>query len=188
MPAAVNIYYAALIFWWIIEVWIILRDIGKARIGKDNFSTIIIIIMVVVGNYLGNTLGNITYHPIFGSSSQHFIIGSVLIILGVGIRIWSVVALGKFFRITVMVQKGHRVITHGPYTYIRHPSYLGILIAILGAGFGIENWLGLFYLFIFIFLGLEYRMSVEEKVLQSELGKRYKDYMKKTKKLIPLVY
>jgi protein-S-isoprenylcysteine O-methyltransferase Ste14 len=188
MSSLVILYYAAIVYWVGVESWIWLREIGKILTGKDRNTRLIIVGCIVIAVYLATTLIKNTTFSIWGSSDVHYVLGALVIIAGVSFRLWSVLTLGKFFRTTVMVQNKHKVITHGPYKYIRHPSYSGALVATVGVGLGTGNWLALLAMLLCIFVGLRYRISVEEKVLQKELGKDYQDYMQRTKKLIPFLY
>src|SRR4051812_44421567 len=58
------------------------------------------------------------------------IIGIILLLAGISLRVWSINILGKNFTAAVKVTKEHELIKTGPYRYVRHPSYLGALIAI----------------------------------------------------------
>jgi protein-S-isoprenylcysteine O-methyltransferase Ste14 len=80
------------------------------------------------------------------------------------------------------------VISSGPYRLIRHPSYTGFLITLLGFGLSFtNNWLSLLVIMGCALLGFSYRIQVEEHVLQAQLGQRYQEYMRRTKRLIPFV-
>src|SRR5262249_56376675 len=61
-------------------------------------------------------------------------VGLVLIASGIGLRVWSIATLGRFFQYQIKVQPGHRVVTGGPYRYVRHPSYTGIALVLAGVG------------------------------------------------------
>jgi protein-S-isoprenylcysteine O-methyltransferase Ste14 len=75
-----------------------------------------------------------------------------------------------------------------PHRLIRHPSYSGLLIILLGFGLSLtNNWLSMFVIMGCTLIGLGYRMHVEEHALQAELGQRYREYMRRTKRLIPFV-
>ena len=188
MNIALTTYSTAIVFWLITEAWVGLRERGKVLKGKDMNSRNMVVIASVIATYIGVTLSHKTFFPILGNSTENFILGAIIIVVGISLRIWSVRTLGQFFRSTVMVQEKHLVISHGPYKYVRHPSYSGVLIAILGVGIGTGNWLSLLVMFLLIFIGLLYRIKIEEKVLSTELGETYRNYMRHTKKLIPFVY
>jgi protein-S-isoprenylcysteine O-methyltransferase Ste14 len=87
----------------------------------------------------------------------------------------------------VAIAPEQTVIETGPYRLIRHPSYTGLLIILLGYGFCLTNWLSLLVLMGCSLLGFWYRIYVEEQVLQAQLGQRYQEYMRRTKRLIPFV-
>ncbi len=113
--------------------------------------------------------------------------GLALLALGVAIRQWAVLTLGRYFSETVGVQQGQKIIDTGPYRLIRHPAYTGVLIALLGTGIAISSWGATLLLLIVFTLAYGYRVSVEEKALASQLGDEYIRYMKRTKRLIPFL-
>ena len=114
--------------------------------------------------------------------------GVVIFALGEALRVWSKVALGRYFTYTVQTSSDQPVITSGPYRYVRHPSYTGLLLMMVGAGAAYGNWLGLAGLVVGGFVGLRYRIYVEEKALIEELGDRYRSYADDHKRLIPFVW
>lgn len=113
--------------------------------------------------------------------------GLVLMALGILLRQWAVLVLGRFFSETMGVQEGQKVVDKGPYRYIRHPAYTGVLLAFLGIGLAIRSWGVTFLLLVVFALAYGYRVIVEEKALASELGDEYVRYMKRTKRLIPFI-
>ena len=100
--------------------------------------------------------------------------------------VWAKVALGRYFTYTVMTSSDQPVITSGPYRYVRHPSYTGILLIAIGAGAVWGNWLGLGALTLGDARRLGLRIYVEEKALLEELGDRYRSYAEDHKRLRPL--
>jgi protein-S-isoprenylcysteine O-methyltransferase Ste14 len=97
--------------------------------------------------------------------------------------------LGRSFTTSVAIAPDQIVIETGPYRLIRHPSYTGILITLLGLGLSLtSNWLSLLVIIGCALIGFSYRIRVEEHVLQESLGQRYQDYMQRTKRLIPFVF
>jgi protein-S-isoprenylcysteine O-methyltransferase Ste14 len=81
--------------------------------------------------------------------------------------------------------EGHKIIDKGLYGIIRHPSYLGSLVTFAGLGLALENWLSLLVLLALPVAATLYRISVEEKALLDHFGSAYRDYMRRTKRLIP---
>lgn len=112
-------------------------------------------------------------------------LGLLLIPLGLALREWAIIKLGRFFSRTVQLEVGHKIITDGPYRWIRHPSYTGMLLIYLGIAFAIGTWLGVFVAFGLMLGAIMYRISIEEKVLIEAFGTAYQDYMQRTWRLFP---
>jgi protein-S-isoprenylcysteine O-methyltransferase len=108
--------------------------------------------------------------------------------VGLSLRWYSIVILGRFFTVNVAIAADHRLIDTGPYRYLRHPSYTGALLAFLGLGLCLGNWVSLLLLIVPILLVFLRRMHVEEAALLQGLGEPYRDYMRRTKRLIPGLY
>ena len=75
----------------------------------------------------------------------------------------------------------------GPYRYIRHPSYTGAIITLVGFGLTLGNWAGLFALIACGAIGYAYRIRVEETALVGALGEPYRQYMARTRRLVPFL-
>jgi protein-S-isoprenylcysteine O-methyltransferase Ste14 len=114
--------------------------------------------------------------------------GILLILLGISWRWYAIRTLGKYFTAAMMIHADQQVVQSGPYKMIRHPSYSGVLLIIIGVGFMIGNWVSLLLITTGLFIGLLYRMSVEEQELLQHLGQPYKEYMQRTKRLIPFLF
>jgi protein-S-isoprenylcysteine O-methyltransferase len=114
--------------------------------------------------------------------------GLVLVFLGEALRLWAVFALGRFFSSQVAVSEGHRVVESGPFSIVRHPSYLGALLAFLGLGFAFGNLLAVGIIIIPITTAFVIRIYVEERVLRQALGADYTEYCRKRKRLLPGIW
>ena len=86
------------------------------------------------------------------------------------------------------IASDHKVIQHGLYAVVRHPSYAGSLLSSIGLGFAFVNWLSLVVVVAFAIAGIAYRISVEEHALTSALGDEYRHYAARTKRLVPGIY
>jgi protein-S-isoprenylcysteine O-methyltransferase Ste14 len=96
--------------------------------------------------------------------------------------------LGKNFTATVKITKEHELIKTGPYKVIRHPSYLGALIAIIGCPVFLNNTYTIFISCIAMMIAYYFRINVEEKTLSNHFGEFYEDYKKTTYRLLPLIW
>ena len=119
---------------------------------------------------------------------QVTIAGIVVIVLGAALRWWAIFTLGRYFTFEVATRSTQRVVRSGPYRFVRHPSYTAILIMLLGVGMVLANWASLVLMLVSGLAGLLYRVMVEERALMEALGQPYADYMRQTKRLIPLIF
>jgi protein-S-isoprenylcysteine O-methyltransferase Ste14 len=105
--------------------------------------------------------------------------------LGLAIRVWTIAALGRAFRTSVEVDPGQAVVSTGPYRWVRHPSYGGLVLIVIGCGLAADNWLALAICTMLPLPALLRRIYVEEGELTRVLGDRYRAYQAHTKRLIP---
>jgi protein-S-isoprenylcysteine O-methyltransferase Ste14 len=114
--------------------------------------------------------------------------GLALFVLGMGFTVSAYRTLGRFFSLTVRVQTDHRVVETGPYRFIRHPGYVGVIVGFLGLGLALQSWVSVLLLLVATSSALAYRLYVEEKFMVAELGDEYVQYMRRSKRLIPYVW
>jgi protein-S-isoprenylcysteine O-methyltransferase Ste14 len=112
-------------------------------------------------------------------------VGVVVIWVGLALRVWAVLTLGRSFSTFIQVDADQAVVTRGPYRWVRHPSYSGLLLIALGFGLGVGNWLSLAICAVIPVLGLLPRIAVEEAELVRVLGDQYRSYQKTTRRLVP---
>ena len=115
-------------------------------------------------------------------------VGVAIMISGIVFRRYVISYLGRFFTSTIQIQKDHELVKTGPYRYIRHPSYLGIIILSLGLGTALANWISLLLCIALPAIGLMRRIKFEEKELEQHFGKQYQDYRKNTWRVIPFIF
>jgi protein-S-isoprenylcysteine O-methyltransferase Ste14 len=114
-----------------------------------------------------------------------FVLGTVLGWLGLLLRWWS---LGKYFTTVLKTSADQLVVGRGPYRVLRHPSYTGLLAALLGCGLMLGNWVGTAASFLLILLALIYRLLREEHAMIDTLGDAYLDFAKDRARLVPFVW
>jgi protein-S-isoprenylcysteine O-methyltransferase Ste14 len=96
--------------------------------------------------------------------------------------------LGRSFTGTVTVPANGRIIEDGIYRFVRHPSYTGGFIFVVGLGLASTNLWSLMILTIGAVIMFWYRVRIEEKILAGSLGSAYVEYMTRTKRFIPYVF
>jgi len=114
-------------------------------------------------------------------------LGVALCAAGGVLRLWPVFVLSRRFSGLVAIQPGHRLVTDGIYGVIRHPSYLGLIVNLLGWALAFRSVIGLLLvaLTVLILLG---RIHSEEALLRSQFGAEYDAYRARTWRLIPGLY
>jgi len=113
---------------------------GPATVDRSAFILLPAMAGCVV---LAEVLGRHGGLPWPGGLVWPFAAGMVLIVAGLGLRVWSIITLGRFFQYFIKVQPGHRVVTSGPYRFVRHPSYTGDRARAGGDRAGLRRRVGL---------------------------------------------
>ncbi len=124
----------------------------------------------------------------FDGGATLYWVGFAMFVGGIALRWYSISYLGRFFTVDVTVKSDQTVVDTGPYKFIRHPSYTGSLLAFLGLGICFANYATLAIMMIPITSVFLYRMKIEEAALQTGLGEAYRNYMSRTKRLVPFLY
>jgi protein-S-isoprenylcysteine O-methyltransferase len=114
-------------------------------------------------------------------------VGLALYAFGAALRLWAVLTLGRLFTLSVGVQAAHHVVANGPYHFVRHPSYSGVLIASLGLGIALANWLSIAVLALVPLPAALVRIRVEERNLLAALGEEYRGYARSRARLLPRI-
>jgi len=113
--------------------------------------------------------------------------GVALFAAGISFQAWSTITLGKWFSPRIAIQPEHELIQTGPYAYVRHPFYTGLLACLVGAPAVFGFWIGLPVAALAGGVVL-YRVSVEERLLEAEFGEVFRAHRARTASLIPFVF
>lgn len=114
-------------------------------------------------------------------------LGWLLVLLGLGFACWARVTLGRNWSATVQLKQDHELIEQGPYRWVRHPIYTGMLLGVLGSVLAIGAPFGLLALAL-VGGGFVVKLRHEEALMRACFGAAYVDYMRHTKALIPGVW
>ena len=171
------------------EIFMSLRQKRKRKIEKygDRLSIWILGISIAIGYSLSFSIGSTKIGRIYHWDT-FFVIGMILTLVGLIVRINSILTLKQQFTYTFTKIENHELIESGLYKVIRHPGYLGQLIIFLGISTSLSNWLSVLLMIITVLFGYIYRINIEERFMINQLGQKYIDYQKRTKKLIPMIY
>lgn len=161
-----------------------LRVVNRQAERGSDWTFPVVIASVVIGINLGFRAASVPAASI-GAATALGIAGLVLVVAGAALRIWSIMVLGRLFTFVVSVQREHHLVERGPYRLIRHPSYTGGLLGLLGTGVALDNWLSVAALLLLPLVGVLIRVPFEEAQLRRGLGDVYVAYAARTSRLIP---
>lgn len=189
MNIKVIIIVAFSLLYGFFEIFMSMRQRNKRSVIKtgDRLSIWILIICISLGYWLSFIIGATRTGRIYHWDT-FFLIGALLAIIGLIIRVSAIMTLKQHFTYTVTKIENHELIENGLYKSIRHPGYLGQMIIFLGISTSLSNWLSIIFMIVPVFIGYIYRITVEEKFMIKQMGQKYLDYRKRTKRLIPLIY
>jgi protein-S-isoprenylcysteine O-methyltransferase Ste14 len=148
---------------------------ARRRIPMVGLSVLSVLLLVRV--FRGGSLA--IHSPVLGA------IGAVVFASGIAFAIWARIQLGRNWGMPMTQKAEPELVTSGPYRFVRHPIYSGLLAALLGTAL-VTNLIGLIVVAI---LGgyFYYSASVEEKNLIATFPTAYPAYRTSTKMLIPFV-
>ena len=107
---------------------------------------------------------------------------------GIALRVNAVTTLGSMFNPLVAIHEGHVLVEEGPYRFVRHPSYAGVLLLSLGIGVAFANLASLVAIVGLRLAGYVRRINVEETALAEGLGEAYARYAQSRARLVPGVW
>lgn len=162
-------------------------DDTKEKKETDKFSVLLILVMSVV-----SVMAPVIDWAYFIEEKSDFtwvtLLGIVMMIGGMLFRAWAVRTLGSYFTPTVQIKKDHELVTAGPYSFVRHPSYTGAFLSIIGSAVVLGSWIGFLVAVTSMTIAYYFRISIEEKKLSAHFGTTYQQYQHTTKRIIPFVW
>jgi protein-S-isoprenylcysteine O-methyltransferase Ste14 len=123
------------------------------------------------------------------------IVGIVFSVLTVAIAAASgwlleaaVHTLGKQWALAARLVEGHKLITVGPYAYVRNPIYTGMLGMLIATGLAMEHWIALIVAVVVFIVGLVIRVRSEEKLLRAAFGEEFEAYARRVPAVLPGIF
>lgn len=185
--AAITGLWLIFVGYWFVAAMRVKRSVSSARWRGGLFRA-----ALAIGVFLlirASFRGNVWRHVPFAATSVSPIAASVgvaLCALGIAIAIWARTSLGRNWGMPMSLREGHELVTTGPYAFVRHPIYTGILLAVIGTTLvrGIP-WI---VLSAAIFAYFIYAATIEERSMIGQFPKEYPAYVNRTKMLIPFLF
>ncbi|MCL4560654.1 MAG: isoprenylcysteine carboxylmethyltransferase family protein [Chloroflexi bacterium] len=115
-------------------------------------------------------------------------VGLVIMLLGLGLRIWSMRVLGAYYSRKLKIGDEQDIITQGPYRVIRHPGYLGTILLWVALSLALADWIAVAIVAVMMLAIYSRRIRTEEAMLLTAFGENYRQYCQHTWRLIPFIY
>ena len=175
---------------WIIFglIWLIARLRTKPTQERAPFTSRLLYgIPVLIGAYLmavDNTALGRAVERFLPRSAGLDIAAIALTAAGIAFAVWARFYLGGNWSSAVSVKVDHQLVRTGPYAWVRHPIYSGILLAIFGTALARGKAVGFLGL-AFFWLGFWIKSRMEEQFMRKTFGEQYEEYSRTTGALIP---
>lgn len=184
MDSGVNfdlVFAGAYLLWLVFESFVSKKELGQGKKTRD-FGTCEIYALAQAITILSALWFKSRWTP----PGMIHLLGGLVFCLGVIFRLWAIKTLGRYYSHIVREVKAHIIIDAGPYRFIRHPAYAGMILANAGVLIFFFNPYTAFFFFLILIPAILLRIFVEEKTLMGITG--YKEYAGHKKRLIPFVW
>ena len=177
---------------WVWLAWIVYwfgSALGTRRtVRREPFAQRMgtIVVMVLAVGLLGlvdERFGFLRQRFVPDSESVHRM-GLALTLAGLAFTVWARIHLGQFWSARVGLKEGHELIQSGPYAWVRHPIYSGILVAVMGSAVVAGDYRALLAV-VLVWVALNLKARREEKLLSEHFGEAFVQYCQRTGALVP---
>jgi protein-S-isoprenylcysteine O-methyltransferase Ste14 len=178
--------WLGLIIYWMVSAPGAKRSLGSRRTWKETSLRLIAVALVLI--VLAVPPVRHTFRDLQAYQTQSAVLGVTGVVLcaaGVVLAFLARLYLGRNWGLPVSRKENPELVTNGPYCYVRHPIYIGIMLAMLGTAIGASVfWVVPLILFSGYFV---YSARCEEKIMIAQFPEQYPAYMRRTRMLVPFV-
>ena len=132
------------------------------------------------------------FTPVVAGSDLITMVSSALAICAAVGSVWlitmAVHTLGKEWSLTARLVEGHKLATSGPYAFVRHPIYTGMLGMLVATGLAMSHWAALLVALVIFFIGTTIRVRSEERLLREAFGEQFENYVRNVRAIVPGLY
>lgn len=111
-------------------------------------------------------------------------LGAALTFSGVLVMLWARICLGRNWSFVAAVTNDHELVTGGPYRWVRHPIYSGLMLGFIGTAMAIGQWRGILAVALLL-IAIAQRIVVEERFMRQQFGVDYDAYAQRVRALVP---
>jgi protein-S-isoprenylcysteine O-methyltransferase Ste14 len=172
-------------FLWIIE-FALFPSKHESTAEKKSFFKILAVILI--SHLLTIFFTLLGWFRLASDTKIFEIIALILYGTGLSLRYISIFYLGRYFTRNVHVEDSHELISKGPYKFLRHPLYLGLLLLTISVPIFFANGMMMIFSTVLMFWILNRRMSIEESLMEHKLGSTYLLWKNSRYRFIPFIY
>ena len=182
------LFWAVFLFAYVPEFALVARSRPAQGEKADRGSMTLIMLAGWIGMMGAFVVTGVHAFMITRGQKAWFAAGLLALLSGRLLQLHCWRMLGKHFTGDVKASPDQPVVERGIYRWVRHPSYTGGMLMYLGTGLALTNWLSVLIITVAGAAAYFYRVQVEEQALQANLGGRYQEYMRRTKRFVPFVF
>jgi len=191
MSLSTALQYAIAGLWvaWIVYWWASSRNVKTTVRHESVPSRLAHVIPLGIGAWMigaSRMPGGVLTGRLLPASVWIFFAGVIIVAAGLGFTVWARIHLGRNWSGTVTLKEGHELIVTGPYRFVRHPIYSGLLLAFVGSANARGEWRGVAAVAL-AFAALWGKLKLEERWLGEAFGEAYARYRAEVAALIPFV-
>ena len=179
----------AIWFGWVVYWFVAARDGKPNRRRESRLSRIAHVVPLSIAIFLlaaPDRREGWFYAPILPHGIAAYWVGIGLLIAGLGFSVWARRRLGRNWSGTVTLKEDHELIRTGPYRWVRHPIYTGLLLAFAGTAVSLSEWRGVAAI-ILATLALLMKIRLEEDWMIENFGDAYRRYRAEVRALVPFI-
>ncbi len=177
---------------WLVFVafWIVMARGGKTVAEREDlysrlshYAPLAVAVYLLVAPHVFVPVLNDRFAPVSLGLVQF---GAALTFIGIAFAVWARVWIAGNWSSDVTLKRDHELIVDGPYRWVRHPIYTGILIALIGTGLAVGEWRAAVAV---VLAGVAWwrKLTIEEALMRRQFGDAYIRYAERTRALIPFV-
>jgi protein-S-isoprenylcysteine O-methyltransferase Ste14 len=194
-PLALGTLFGVILCWiFFAAIFLLHKRPPKAPEAKRDSIATVGIVLQMVGYFL------VWFHPpgkpflppvafLSGIPGLVFAVFTVGLAAGSGWLLESAIrTLGKQWALRARLVEGHKLVTEGPYAYLRNPIYTGMLGMLIATGLAMEHWIALIIAVVIFVAGMVIRVRSEEKLLRTAFGAEFEEYASRVPAVLPGVF
>jgi protein-S-isoprenylcysteine O-methyltransferase Ste14 len=173
-------------YWWISAIGVKKNIRGRSWRWEIGVRILVIAVIIALTRLPATQAFFQGGPPSAGIDSVKGIAGLIVCLAGFALAVWARRHLGRNWGMPMTLKEGHELVTTGPYRYVRHPIYTGMLLAILGSGLVVNSPIWVVFL-AGMAIYYVYSARTEESLMLQQFPEQYARYKRRTKAIVPFL-